>query len=255
MGRFEISNTLNLLAAGRRPLWSEEKRLDDDGVTWLDDYANIPDGESMGVAMGDVLRCAVRVGLRERASRRQATLTIPTFDAASTYTVTVDGTAHVNVTPATRNEALTELATAINAGAAASAVTAYTYDDDGEVSDTAATSLVILSDAELGFTLDFTSSGGSPVIAAVADPDSATVEIWACWAGTAASGSQNSAPAALWALVNGQTYAIDERGFIERFEVSGIDRLYVRVTDMDHTGDGTMVTYAATVHLGPCQTE
>lgn len=241
MGDFSTANDLATLNAGRVPLWSDQE-----------DYSLIPSG-SVGVAVDLSTRMAVKVSLRTQAPQRRADLTIPTFDAAGTYVVTVNGTTHTSATPASRNAALVALAAAINAGAQAGVVTASTYDADGAVSTTAATTLRILGDTEDDFTLDFTASGGTTELAAVADPSEGTIDLWLCWAGTAASGS--TAPALDWGLINGQTYQIDGRGWNERFEVAGAERVYVRVYDLAHTGDGTMVTYTAAVKLGPCQAE
>ena len=110
-GNFATANELATRNAGRVPLWYEQ--IDDDGAGV---YTDIPTGLA-GVAISDATRCALIVAMRTNAHRRQADLTIPTFDAAGTYVVTVNGTTHTSATPASRNAAIVALSTAINAGA------------------------------------------------------------------------------------------------------------------------------------------
>ena len=247
MGNFATANELATRNAGRIPLWYEE--IDGDGEG---DYTDIPSG-SAGVAISDATRCALMVAMRTNAYRRQADLTISTFDATATYVVTINGTTPTSATPADRNAAIVALSTAINAGAQAALVTSSALDSAGEVTTTAAVTLRIVGDVEADFTLNFTASGGTTVLAAVADPSIATLEIWGCWAGTGASG--HTAPALRWALVNDQTYTLDEKGWMDRIDCAGMERVYLRVTGLDTTGDGSMVTYAVDALVGPCQAE
>jgi hypothetical protein len=240
-GNFATANELATRNAGRVPLWYDQSA-----------YTDIPTG-SAGTAIGDATRCALSLDMRANAHRRQADLTIPTFDAAGTYVVTINGTTHTSATPASKNAAIVALATAINAGAQAAVVTASALDVDGAVTTTAAVTLRIVGDVEADFSFNFTASGGTTVLAAVADPSIGTLEIWGCWAGTAATGS--TAPSLRWKLINDQTYTLNEKGWMDRIDCAGMERVYLRVTSLDTTGDGSMVTYSVDALAGPCQAE
>lgn len=240
-GNFATANELATRNAGRVPLWYGQSS-----------YADIPSG-SAGTAIGDATRCAVSVDMRANANRRRADLTIPTFDAAGTYVVTINGTTHTSATPADLNAAIVALNTAINAGAQAAVVTSSALDVDGAVTTTAAVTLRIVSDVEADFSFNFTASGGTTSLAAVADPSTGTLELWGCWAGAAASG--HTAPALRWKLINDQTYTLDSKGWMDRIDCAGMERVYLRVTGLDTTGDGAMVTYAVDALVGPCQAE
>lgn len=235
---FEDSTILSILSAGASPSWTS---IDDEA-----NYTGYPAAADAGVYLNGALKTLVAVDMREAVHRRTARVTIPTYDGAADYTVTINATAITVAAAAhaTLNELIDALATAINASGAINAL--VTASDE----DNAGTTLLIVGDVDADFTIDATATG-TGTVAIVADPDTASVRIW----GSLKAASGETAPSG-WRLVNDATFAIDERGFLERFDTAGFDRLYVELASVDGTGDGDSdatltITYVPTVRVGP----
>jgi hypothetical protein len=235
MGQFEIANELAILAGGRNPQWVEQE-----------DYDGAPTSAGDGVHLEDSLKTLVDVRLREDVHRRTARVTVTTLDLTANYTVTINGTACAATGPfADRAEVINDLVTAINGSGIASAVTASAADEDSGVSGV--DTVKIVGDTETDFSIDI-SATGTGVLACEADAVSAEMQIYVTYGGTNAPDGWRAPLECQWTL--------DVLGFGERFDTPGIDRMYVGLSSIDgHANDGASVTYAPTVHIGPCVTE
>lgn len=247
MGKFQLGNELAILSAGRNPSWVEQSPYD--GTA---DFAGAPDSAASGVAMNDAVVAFLAVEMRVNAAFRTARVTITTLDlAATTYTVTINGTSH-SVAPAfaDRAEILSDLVTAINGGAQASVVTASSEDEDDAI--TGNDTLKIVGDVEADFTIGVSVAGGTGVLAVKADPSAGTLRVW-----TKTEGSDVTAPTrpTAWLQPYGAEYGIDQRGYLERWPVAGMERVYVELDDLTCAGDTGTVTYQPCVKIGPCVTE
>jgi len=240
---FTTSTELAILTAGRTPVWSTE---DDSGSDLP------PSAADSGVYLQRAVRALVHVSLRENVAYRSVRLTTTTV-LTGTYTVTVDGNAVAyNATveaPADINELLEGIAEAVNddvtVGALVTAsIVTQIGGDDFEI--------LITGVGEADYSVDFThSSTGSPTLTAVADRCSATMRLW--WLPDARVGST---PPQIWAW-SGDVWTLDRRGWLERFDVAGLARLHVQLSDRaGHAGDSSIVTYAApAISIGPCLSE
>lgn len=237
MGTFEKANDLAILSGGRKPAWEEETS-----------YTGAPTSTTSGVYLDNTLHAIVAVTLREEAHRRTARLTLDVVDLTAVYTVTIDGNAVAYDAgaggAANAEDIIQGIAAAIVASGPASAiVTASAEDEDDDSTDE---TVLLVGVAEADYTLDIAATGTGE-LAAVADPMTGALRGWI-------KAREASAPAA-WLLAYDADYTITRRGFMERFDVGGLERLYVEVYDLAGTGDGVDVTYAAKVEIGPCVIE
>lgn len=243
-GTPETSNFLAILAGARRPQW-----------TVPGTYTGAPATANAGVSLlangtdeRGVLACGAAVAMRENVHRRAFRIT-PTFDAATTYTITIGGVGSGGAIQATIALLLAELISDINATSGAT-VTA--------IADPAAplTTILVTGDAEADYTIGCSVAGGAGTIAVVADPTSATLRAFVTMAGTNADAS---AVSQAWRLVPDSEIALDYRGYDDTFSPAGRGRLYIELDDVTGTGDvagaSTTITYAPVVLIGPCVVE
>lgn len=247
MGKFETGNELAILSAGRVPSWVEQSPYEGTAA-----FAGAPASAASGVPMNDAVVAVIAVEMRQTAHYRTARVTVTTVDlAATTYTVTINGTAH-NVAPAfaDRAEIISDLVTAINGGAQAALVTASSADEDDSI--TGNDTLLIVGDVEADFTIGVSVAGGTGVLACKADPSSGTLRVW-----VKAEGSDVTEPTrpTAWLHPYGAEYTLNQRGYVERWPVAGLERVYVELDDLTCAGDTGTVTYQPTVKIGPCVTE
>ncbi len=252
MGLNETANLLAVLAGARRPVWTPPGDNGNDTTG----YTGAPQVAGAGVEILDnasdsrgVLAVGVYVAMREDVHRRTFRITIPVFDAASTYTVTINGAATSGASQATITLLLAELVTDINTAAAAT-ITAIA-DPDAPT-----TTVLVTGDAEADYTIGVSVAAGTGTILATADPTSATIRAFTTLAGTMSDGS---ALPTNWCLVPEFEYTADYRGYRDTFQPPGCGRFYVELDDLTGTGDvagasGT-ITYAPTVLIGPCVVE
>ncbi len=236
MGMLSLSNELAVLAAGRVPQWSTQLGHDGTVATDADAY---PSSATAGVDLLNTLQAIVAVEMRAAVHRRRAVVTVTTLDLTADYTVTIDGTGCTATgVHADLDALLTELALIINTNVP-SVVTA--------TADLTANTVTIVSDTNADYTITMSATGAG-VLAIEADPTTATMRIWAkC--------RSSSAPST-WIQVLDQEFALTHVGFLERFDVAALDRLYIEVASVDGTGDGASVTYTApTIKIGPCVAE
>ena len=239
MGSFEKANDLAILAGGRKPEWEEQTA-----------YDGAPASASSGVALGNVLEALVTVAMRAEVHRRTATITITTLDLLATYVVTISGNAATYDAAAggaaDEEDVILGIAAAMAAAPAVAAlVTATTSDEDDDGADDTIT-VVGVGEADYTITIAATLTG---VLACVADPTTAGMRVFTT------GRTVGSATPAGWRHALNASYTLDYRGFMERFGVGGLGRLYVELHTVDGAGDGASVTYNPTVHVGPCVLE
>ena len=242
-GAFVTANQLAILAGGRAPAWeAQSTRVGTDNAAAAP--LRPPDRADDGVALSGELFAMVSVPVRAQAHRRKGVITIGTFDATTSYTVTLGGVAFTSTTPANLATALSDLATAIEAHAN------YTASVVGST-------VVFYGVTDDDFSIVPSRSGGTGTLSVAADPSSATLRFWG-WGGAA---SGYSAPE-LWHAILGPTVApslsVDYRGVLAPIPGGGRSRLYVEVDSLaghasDSAGTGGTLTYTTpTVTIGPC---
>jgi hypothetical protein len=239
---FTTATELAILLAARAPVWTSPA---------LAAFTAAPVDANSGVYLDGAARTDVFVRLREEARRRTARLYIDTVDANATYTVTINGTAVNFVASGSTLEQIVDgLAAAINGnGTLGPLVTATATDTAGSAAGR--DHVLIVGDTELDFGIDFTRSGVTAVLRCVADRSRCKVVLW--WAMGARPGST---PPSGW-VSDGEEYEVMRRGWVQRFDSAGFDRLHVQLLELvGDQGDGTMVTYRdPVVSIGPCLSE
>ncbi len=242
-GAFDTANLLAILAGGRAPEW-EAQSTQAGGHNTTAAPLRPPELASDGVALSGNLFTMIDVPLRITGPhRRRGIVTIGTFDATTSYTVTLGGNAFTSTTPADLATALSDLATAINAHAdyTASVVT---------------TTVVFYGATDADFSIVPSRSGGTGTLSTVADPSSAPPRFYGIGASVAATAPET------WKSVLGVTaapsLAADFRGVLGPMPTAGLSRVYVEVDSLaghasDSTGTGGTLTYATpVVTIGPC---
>lgn len=217
MGLFETLNRLGVLSVGRRPEWKEPTST-----------TGAPSSSAAGVALTGAVKTLLHIALREEAHRRTARVSL-TFDAATTYRVTVDGN-NVDVAADT-DEATTlqAIVDAINADATVGAIVTAAV-EDGQV--------VLRGDAEADYTIATSIVSGAGEIVHTADATTCTARVWLLPGGVDGAGKPTA-----WVQANGGFFeGLDYRGLTERLDTAGFDRAYVELLDAD--GD-------VQVRLGP----
>lgn len=209
---FELVNILAMLIAARRLQW-----------TLQTNYTGLPADGNAGVPLNDAPRAVVHVVLRENIARPASLVTVTVADAASSYTITVNG----NTTSAVTGEATI-------AGVADALVTeleAVTLITDVAdiIRGAADGEITIRSKSETPLTVSVSATGGSGAMTVTNDATAASVRIY---------GLPKGAPG--WVLLrNGDLGAITTSGIVERFNTSGLERLYVELYSV--TGDNAYV--------------
>jgi len=234
---FEELNRNGLIALGLTPEW-----VDQDATSAS--YTGAPASAASGVYLQGSSKCLVYVALRENVARRTARVSI-TFDAATTYTVTVNGSASTGATGANLAAALADLVTKANALAGVTAI-----QDPAD-----ATKVLITGDAEADFYIDVSVSGGAGTIACVADASSCGVRFFGTPGGiikTGSTGNENG-----WVQPPNAAWTLTYRGFLERADCAGFGRGYLELHTIDgHVSDGSSVTYRVQrVMIGPAVAE
>lgn len=238
---------LAVLQAGRTPVWS---------TVDPDDALLPPTALDSGVPLQSAVRAMVHVSLRENIAFRTVRLTIPTPDYTGNYGLEFDfgaGTVNVSYDP-TGDVSVANLVDGIAAAIEAEG------DVNGFVDAVAVAAsgtgphdtVVITGKYEAGFAFgEPTQVGDGAVFAAVADPNTADMTLW--WFAGARAGST---PPALWAS-DGEVRELDRKGWVERLDVAGLDRLHVQVSNIaGDAGDWVEMTYTdPVISVGPCLSE
>ena len=248
MGLYEDLNRAGLLAIGLIPEWVDQ----DDAAA---DYTGAPTGASSGVYLQDSPKTLVQVNAREAVHRREARVQVTVADLTTTvYTVTVSGTAVVYDAsaelPANLAALVAGIAAAIEADAAATLVVDAVTDPDNP--DT----VLLTGKAEADWYLDVSVAGGTGALAATAAATGFDVRCYTTPGGLVKQGSTGKPNG--WAKPVDASYpGNDYRGFVERLDTAGLDRLYVEVDNITkHASDGASVTATiAKVMVGPAVLE
>jgi len=235
---YELANLLATLMVGRDPQWTEQTT-----------YTGAPDTADDGVDLVNCPKTLVDVAMREEVHRRTVKVTIDTLDLTATYTIYINGITcayDAGAGGATDEEDVIHgIRDAVNTAASA-VVTAVAIDADGDGDDD---TVVITGDAEAHYYVSEAATG-TAVQAVVADPDQGTMRLYGKYRGTVTANT----PAG-WRMVLDQEFVLDYRGFMERFETAGLDRLYVELASVDGTSDGSTITYAPLVNVAPAVQE
>lgn len=274
------ANALAILSAARLPLWSQQT----DGAT-ASEYDR-PPTESAGTATGGVslvaddskgtVKARVAIKMRREAYRRRIDITV-TADAATTYTLAVNGTSITGATGADVDAILVDLAANVTADAtvgggagANQKVEAVLLDSSGDVTvgtagggNAAATCVIygVANDGNLlgDFYFDFTESGGAGTVTIVADAASATYHAWRAPLAAVASAGVQVTPGGWqrWGDARG-TGSVTLRGFDDDWPAEGCARMFVELTsvagdgsDGSGTGDVTITYRIGGIWIGP----
>ena len=247
MGLFLDANTAAVLAAGLTAEWEDQ-------LVMSGRPANIGAGGDMKGAIVALLTIDPRENVLFRTSR----VTSTTFDAASTYVVTINGTVHSSATPATLDAMVEALEAAINGGAQAGNVTALSVNDLDVDDPGSNTKVRIVGDNEDDYTLAVAVSGGAGTIDAVADPSTCVARIYTLDGPVAvlAANRPDRWTSSRWPKFDLTDLPVDNRGFIERLHVASLQRSYVEISDEFGTGDGipgvnATLAYLTKVAWGP----
>lgn len=223
VGLFETVNRLATLVVGRRPEWTTQPTL-----------TAPPDAPTAGVPLLDRARCLVSVALREAPARRTARVRITAADAATTYTITVDGHAVPITGESDVEDVASALKTALEADVDVAALVTVSIESTGGVADT----LVLRGISADDYTITAAAASGTGTLTLVADATTVTVRVW---------GLARGAGAPAWTMLRGGDWGeLDARGVIERLDCAGLERVAVQLVDADG---------AVTVAIGPCAEE
>ena len=190
------------------------------------DCTVLPTNDTAGYAMSGSIAAFLDIGMR-RDTARVCTITIDTFDAATTYTVDIGGAGNAVVaTPATQAALLTSLEAAIDAvvdGSGDPIATADIYDADGDGVDD---SIRITGISATAYPCAVTLSGGSPAVTLTLDPETATAVLKVRLKGITSIDSritddEDRRQAKAWRDVPGSTLAITASAYTQRMEVAG----------------------------------
>jgi hypothetical protein len=242
MGLFEDLNLAGLQAIGLNPEWTSVAIADATGE---------PDSASAGVYCQGSPRTQVTVDARTRVAARSARIQITTADLTTTiYTVAVGGVSVVydasSGLPADADELVSDIVDAINGDAPMAAIVTASVDPDDEDGMTILLQGVDPDD----YSFNAIAAGGTGVVALTADPATLDVLVYTTRGGAMASGDETDPGG--WRLVFGGVFPVDRRGFVERFDTAGMDRLYVEVADLrGHPLDGAAVSYVPRIMIGP----
>lgn len=261
---FSLANTIAILQGARNPAWTQQVEspmgLLSSPVTAISQTSGAPDATNSGVSLENSIQCLLFVMLREQAHRRSARIRVVTLDLTGTYTITIGGNAAVYdagaAGAADLNDVIQGIKTAmVGAPAVAALVTATAVKDDDDASSSLATTVLLRGVAEANWTIVVAASVGT--LSAEADALSADVRLWGTHRGTKRDSSSvlGEVPTG-WSQINGAEYtSLDYRGFAERFDVGGLDRLYVELSSIAGAGDGGTVTHKVAAYVGPAIAE
>jgi len=235
---YELANLLATLMVGRDPKWTNQAT-----------FTGAPDTADDGVDLENCPKTLVDVQMRTEIHRRTALVTIATLDLTATYTIYINGVVcayDAGAGGAVDEEDVIEgIRDAVNTGAGG-VVTATAVKIGGSATYNQVT---ITGDTETHYYISEATTGTAD-LAVVADPDQATMRLFGTYRATVTA---NKPPN--WRMVLDQEFVLDYRGFMERFETAGLDRLYVELASVDGTSDGSTITYAPLVNVAPAVQE
>lgn len=243
---FDLATSLGVLQVGRDP--SGQTHTSPSGVTARP--ADVADG----VPLLDSVVALVAIDVREDVAFRTARLTIPTLTIGDTFTLTLNSTevaTYDSTGDADEDEVMLGLAAAINADADTNVLVLATAVDNTltpPAPNAGSNNEVVLTGlAAADYSVDFTDSGTS-VEQVIADASQCTAYVYAQRAA-----APDTTPNTRWRKTQG-SYTVDQDGYVERWNVAGISRLYVRLGSIQGPGsDGSIVTLRdPDVDIAPC---
>lgn len=242
MGLFEELNEAGLLSIGLTPQWVD---------LTLAAVTGAPDAASDGVFLENSPTTLVFVALREEVHRRTCRVVVTVADVASTHTNTIGGNAVATTGRATPALTVIDMVADIIADGPAFAVAQPSVDPD----DATGATLLLTGKAEADYAIDSTVAGGTGAVTISADALSCNLRLLHTRGGIVKSGS--AALANRWVEPNGGAFSsLDYRGFSERFDTAGWDRLYPEIdTVAGHGGDGSVTLNLASISIGPAVLE
>lgn len=214
-GLFEDVNTLSLLTVANTVAWRQ-----------IQSPESLPEDQTDGIDVSEAPVALLGAYCRKRMHHRSAWLKVDTFDASTTYQVTVEGTT-VSETDASTPEVLNGLRDKINAdGTINTVVTADTYDDSG---DGTIDTLRLKGDTPDDYTVAASTSSGTGSATLEADATSFQLEVYSFARDTGPNGNNP----ARW----GYLTSITDIGWRGRNDlavpVNGMLRLGFRITGAD----------------------
>lgn len=230
---FDLASSLGVLSVGRDP--SGQTHAVSGVIT------NPPIDAADGAPLQDAVVALLSIDVRENVSKRTTRIRIPTLVIGDTFTLTIDGgtAAYDSTGDADLDEVMTSLRDAINADADVNTtivarVVDSTQDPPVEVAGSN-DELIIEGLGNADYSVDFTRVGSS-VLSVIADPTSCEAFMYA-QRGRAPNTTANTR----WRRVPG-SYVIDSDGYMERWNIAGLARLYVRLGSIAGPGgDGSGV--------------
>lgn len=244
-GAFENLNQAGWLALLLQPEWTDQDAA-------AADYTDAPSSATDGVSVLDAPRAGVLVALRENAAFRTSRVEITAADAATTYTISINGTA-VNVTGlSTLSTIASGLVTAIAGNPTVDALVTATVDPD----DGTGATVLITGKSDANYYIDASVSGGTGTLSFSADAVTCTVDVWASPGGlirSSSTGYENG-----WVRARGRdhdalTYSLDYGGLIDIVDCGPYRQLYLELSSIaGHGSDGGSITLTiGRVAIGP----
>ncbi len=235
MGLFENLNTKGLLALGIQPEWVDVEAAG---------YTNPPNSAADGVYLQDSPKAHACIALRETVHARTCRAVIGTAAlTGTTYTITIDGNAvaydSTAEAPADADALVQGIVDGINGDGTVGPLVTATVDEDDEDGLT----IKIVGDSEDDYSFAAAVAGGTGTFASqTADPISCDVRVFVTPGGIVKSGSDGN-PDGWVAPLDAIYTGIDYRGWMERFDVAGCDRMYLQLENIaKHGSDGGSVT-------------
>lgn len=247
MGTFEDLNIAGLQALGLNPKWVDILQANTVGA---------PNSASDGVFTEDSPKSLIYVALREDVSLRTSRVVIGVADLTVTvYTVIINGNSVVYDAsvelPATATLLVSGIADKINADGTVGPLVTASADPDALT-----TTILIQGKAEPDYSINATAVGGTGTLTFNADGAGCDIRVYATPGGALASGSTGNPDR--WVKPLDALYpGIDFRGFFERFDTAGLDRVYVEIENLaGHASDGGSITQnVAGTMVGPSVVE
>lgn len=232
---------------GRNPSWTEQDNAD---------QQNRPNAASKGVYLEDSPKTLIGIALRAEVHRRAFVYSVTTFDAAATYTLTLNGTSVAVVAPASVDALLDSMKVAIDGDPTLSVLVSVTAldanGDDVSVSLLDTVSLLIQGKGFAHYSI-VRSETGTGVCSAIADGETASAKVFLL-AGGQASGSGQAVPPP-WFLAEGAVFSVTDDNWIRRFDTAGLKRAAVQVYNLTGTSDVGVTYRVPDVHIGPAVDE
>lgn len=228
MGNNESLNKYGLLSIGINPEWSDFSTLDLTGV---------PSAAAAGLALNKTPSSMWQVNPRTDIAFRTTRVEVTAGDAASTYTVTIDGNASGGSTGNAAPAAIVlDLITEIQGTPAVDALVTASVDAD----DVSGATLLLQGKAVADYTMDAAVAAGAGTVALTGEPAGCTTTLF----GTPGGSLATDEPAYDgWSKVPDGEFVVDQSGTMQRFDVAGLGRVYAQVhTLVAVAGDGGSLT-------------